>query len=81
MSPCEYLPSEDPVDESIQKITLSTQLAQDTKTYEISLPEWCKDFKDVFSKKTYDVLPPHHPYDHTIDLKLSFVQKSPRSTL
>ena len=67
--------SEDSLDKSIQKITLSTQLAQEAKTSKVSLPEWCKDFEDVFSEKTYDVLPPHHPYDHTIDLKPSFVPK------
>ena len=75
MSPREYLPPEDLLDESIQKITLSTQLTQDTKTTEISLPKWCKDFEDVFSEKTYNTLPPHCPYDHTIDLKPSFVPK------
>ena len=76
VSPREYLPQEDPLDEkSIQKITLSTKLAQDAKTSEISFPEWCKDFEDVFSEKTYDTLPPHHPYDHTIDLKPSFIPK------
>ena len=75
VSPREYLPPEDPLDESIQKITLSTQLAQDTKTTEIPLPKWCKDFKDVFSEKTYNTLPPHCPYDHTIDLKPSFIPK------
>ena len=74
-SPREYLPPEDPPDESIQKITLSTQLAQDAKVSKISLPAWCKDFEDVFSEKTYEVLPPHRPYDHTIDLKPSFVPK------
>ena len=58
-SPSEYLPRTDPKDVDIQKITLSTQLAQDTKAPEISIPEWCKDFEDVFSEKTYDLLPPH----------------------
>ena len=75
MSPCEYLPQEDPLDESIHKITLSTQLAQDTQTTEVLLPEWCKDFSDVFSEKTYDILPPHRSYDHTIDLKPTFIPK------
>ena len=75
MSPCEYLPREELLDESIQKITLSTQLAQDAQTTEVLLPKWCKDFTDVFSKKTYEVLPPHCPYDHTINLKPSFVSK------
>ena len=75
MPPCECLPQGDLLHESIQKITLSTQLAQDAKTTEVSLPKWCEDFADVFSEKTYDILPPHCPYDHTIDLKPSFVPK------
>ena len=75
MSLHEYLPREEPSEESVQKLTLSTQLAQDAQTMEVLLPEWCKDFSDVFSEKTYDVLPPHRSYDHVIDLKPSFVPK------
>ena len=75
MSPHEYLPQEDSLDESIQKITLSTQLVQDDQTTKVSLPEWCKDFADLFSEKTYELLPPHRPYDHTINLKPSFIPK------
>ena len=76
VSLCEYLPWEKPLEESIQKITLSTQLAQDAQTMEVLLPKWCKDFSDIFSEKTYDVLPPHRSYDHIIDLKPSFVPKT-----
>ena len=72
VSPCEYLPQEDSSSELIQKITLSIQLAQDTQATEVSLPE---DFADVLSEKTYELLPPHHPYDHTINLKLTFIPK------
>ena len=75
MSLHEYLPREEPSEESVQKIILSTQLAQDPQTMEVLLPEWCRDFSDVFSEKTYDVLPPYRFYDHVIDLKLSFVPK------
>jgi hypothetical protein len=38
-------------------------------------PDWCKDFEDVFSEKTVDHLPPHRSYDHTIELKPSFVPR------
>ena len=65
MSPHEYLPWEDLLHESIQKITLFIQLAQDTQTTEVLLPEWCRDFADAFSEKTYEVLPPYLPYDET----------------
>ena len=37
--------------------------------------EWCKDFADVFSKKTHDQLPSHCPYDHTIELRPDFIPK------
>ena len=30
---------------------------------------------DVFSEKTHDQLPPHCPYDYTIELKPDFVSK------
>ena len=39
------------------------------------IPDWCSNLEDVFSEKTHNVLPPHRPYDHTIDLKPSFVPK------
>jgi hypothetical protein len=44
-------------------------------TKEVVIPDWCKDFEDVFSEKTHDRLPPHRSYDHTIELKPSFVPK------
>ena len=40
--------------ESINKTTLSTQFAQAMKATEPVIPEWCKDFMDVFSEKTHD---------------------------
>ena len=60
---------------SIGKITISTQIAQETKSQEATLPDWCKDFEDVFSEKIHKQLPPHHPYDHIIDLKPNFTPK------
>ena len=61
--------------ESIGKVTISTQIAQETKPQEAALLDWCRDFEDVFSKKTHDKLPSHCPYDHVIDLKPSFTLK------
>ena len=61
--------------ETVGKVTISTQIAQETKSTEAVLPEWCKDFEDVFSEKTHNKLPPHRPYDHVIDLKANFVPK------
>jgi hypothetical protein len=46
-----------------------------TTTKEVVIPDWCKDFEDAFSERTHDRLPPHRSYDHTIELKPSFVPK------
>ena len=61
--------------EHINKITISTQLAQADKPKEISVPDFCSSFADVFSEQTYNILPPHCPFDHAIELKDSFVPK------
>ena len=61
--------------ETIGKVTILTQIAQEAKPVEAILPEWCKDFEDVFSEKTHEKLPPHRPYDHVIDLKPNFIPK------
>ena len=61
--------------ETIRKVTISTQIAQETKNQDATLPDWCKDFDDVFLEKTHEKLPPHRPYDHVIDLKSSFTPK------
>ena len=52
-----------------------SQIAQEMPIQEAFLPEWCNDFSNVFSEKTHDKLPPHQPYDHTIDLKPTFTPK------
>ena len=62
-------------EEQINKITILMQLAQAEKPKEIPVPNFCTDFTDVFSEKTYNVLPPHRPFNHTIELKDSFVPK------
>ena len=61
--------------EHINKITISTQLAQADKPKNISVPNFCSSFADVFSEQTYNILPPHCPFNHTIELKDSFVPK------
>ena len=61
--------------EHINKITISTQLAQADKPKDISIPDFCSSFADVFSEQTYNILPPHCPFDHTIELKDSFIPK------
>ena len=59
----------------INKVTISTQLAQAIKPKDIPIPDFCSSFADVFSEQTHNTLPPHRPFDHTIELKESFVPK------
>ena len=61
--------------EQINMVTISTQLAQAEKPKEIPVPDFCTDFSNIFSEKTYNVLPPHRPFDLTIELKDSFIPK------
>jgi hypothetical protein len=56
-------------------LTQTTEHINNTTTKEVIIPDWCKDFEDVFSERTHDHLPPHRSYDHTIELKPSFVPK------
>ena len=58
-----------------QQTTISTQISQTAQSVKLVIPKWCNNFADVFSKKTHDKLPPHHPYDHTIKLYPDFVPK------
>ena len=64
-----------PLEENINKVTISTELAQAEKPKKISLPNFCSNFADVFAESTHNQLPPHQPFDHTIDLKDTFVPK------
>ena len=61
--------------ENIGKVTIFTQIAQETKVQEATLLDWYKDFKDVFSEKIHEKLLPHQSYDHVIDLKPTFTPK------
>ena len=72
---CEYCLQTGGTDEHINKITISTQLAQTDKPKAVPIPDFCSSFADVFSEQTYNILPPHRPFDHTIKLKDSFVPK------
>jgi hypothetical protein len=56
------------------KDTMSTELAPraaqriPTRTFEELVPEYLRDYWDVFQKKDFDELPPHRPWDHAIEL-------------
>ena len=72
---CEYRLRTEGANEYINKVTISTQLAQAVKPKDIPIPDFCSSFADVFSEQTHNTLPPHCPFDHTIELKESFVPK------
>ena len=61
--------------ETVGKFTISTQIVQNACHDETTLLNWCKEFEDVFSEKTHNKLPPHQPYDHTINLQPTFTPK------
>ena len=58
--------------ESINKITISTQIAQQSTLSETPMPDWRTDFSDVLSEQTHAKLPPHCHYNHTINLQPTF---------
>ena len=72
---CEYHLQTGGANKHINKVTISTQLTQADKPKDIPVPTFCSSFADVFSEQTYDILPPHHPFNHTIKLKDSFIPK------
>ena len=47
-----------PLEENINKVTIFMELAQAEKPKEISLPDFCSDFADVFTESIHDQLPP-----------------------
>ena len=58
--------------ESINKITISTQITQQSTPSETPMPDWCTNISDVFLEQTHAKLPPHCHYDHNIDLQPTF---------
>ena len=76
----EHPPSNRSTNKHLDKLTISTEITQAEKPKEVSIPQFCADFTDVFSKKTYEQLSPHHPFDHTIDLKTPSFPRLLRST-
>ena len=72
---CERPPLNKSRHEQVDKLTISTKIAQAEKPKEATILKFCADFTDVFSEKTYEQLPPYCPFDCTIDLKDTFVPK------
>ena len=46
------------------------EASQKHEKAEAKIPEYLQEFKDVFSKETFDTLPPQNPWDHVIELEL-----------
>ena len=49
-------------------IAIAARELKQTKTFEEIVPESYHEYKDVFTKETFNKLPPHRPWDHTIKL-------------
>ena len=62
-------------DKHIQKTSLSTELAIAAQKNNVVLPPQYADYADIFSKRTFNVLPPQQDFDHAIKLKELFVLK------
>ena len=63
----------------IQKLTLSTALAQAAKKVEQKLPPQYAKFAKVFNEPEAGELPPRRPFDHGIELKETFIPKVAKS--
>ena len=68
-----YAPKPKPV--QIQKVTLSTEIAQFFKKEEVKLPPQYAQWKEVFDEPPDGELPPSRPFDHAIDLLPGFIPK------
>ena len=63
----------------IQKLTLSTALAQAAKKEKQKLPPQYARYVKVFDKPKGGELPPQQPFDHGIELKETFIPKVAKS--
>ncbi len=41
---------------------------KEAKTFEETVPEWCRDFANLFEKENFDELPKPKTWDHAIEL-------------
>ena len=63
----------------IQKLTLSTVLAQATRKVEQKLPPQYAKYAQVFDEPKEGELPPRRPFNHGIELKETFIPKVAKS--
>ena len=50
------------------KLAEESQKGKEKKSFEENVPREYHEFKDVFSKQSFDELPPRRPWDHAIEL-------------
>src|SRR5277367_4208756 len=50
------------------ELAIKANEKKDKKPWKETVPEYLHDFADVFEKQEFDELPPHRPWDHTIEL-------------
>ena len=60
---------------SVNKTTITTELAREAGMTEVKLPERYEEFSSVFSEEEAHCFPPSRPYDHAINLDDSFIPK------
>ena len=46
------------------------EASQKHEKVKVKIPKYLQGFEDVFSKETFDMLPPWKPWDHVIELNL-----------
>ncbi len=49
-------------------LTAKASEGKETKTFEEMVPEWCRDFADLFEKGNFNKLPEPKTWDHAIEL-------------
>ena len=60
---------------SVNKTTITTELAREAGMMEVKLPERYEEFSSVFSEEEAHRFPPSWPCDHAINLDDSFTPK------
>ena len=55
------------ISQQLQEQALKRAAHEKKKTFEESVPKEYHEFKNVFSKESFDELPPRRPWDHAID--------------
>ncbi len=52
----------------VNDLTTKANAEKRSKTFEEMVPDWCRDFNDLFDKDNFDELPEPKMWDHVIEL-------------